>query len=88
MRAGLRQLVWIATLGLACALSARAQVTVGDNLNLNLDADASFGYNGSFGHRIAGAQNLNFGGTGNLKGYYYNPTSSVFMPLHITASRA
>lgn len=78
MRPGLRQLVWIGTLGVACTLSAWGQVTVGDNLSLNLDADASFGYNGSFGDRIPGAHNLNFGGAGNLKGYYYNPNFFSF----------
>jgi len=38
-----------------------------------MDGDFSFGYNDSFGNQTLSAAGLNFGGTANLKGYYYDP---------------
>jgi hypothetical protein len=38
-----------------------------------MDGDLSFGYNESFGNQVPSTGNLNFGGTANVKGYYYDP---------------
>ena len=38
-----------------------------------MDGDLSFGYNDSFGNQVPSTGNLNFGGTANVKGYYYDP---------------
>jgi hypothetical protein len=38
-----------------------------------MDGDLSFGYNDSFGNQAPSTGNLNFGGTANVKGCYYDP---------------
>lgn len=63
---------------IALLLRLSAQTTAshpntGEGANFSMDGDLSFGYNDSFGNQTPTAGNLNFGGTANLKGYYYDP---------------
>ena len=63
-------------LALLVRLSAQTpatQTNTTENLNFAMDGDLSFGYNDSFGNEAPSAGSLNFGGTANLKGYYYDP---------------
>jgi hypothetical protein len=50
-----------------------AQVSVGDNVKLNLSGDLTTGYNGTFGDSQITSHSLDFGGSGSLHGYFYNP---------------
>ena len=58
---------------LLLALSAAAQVQVGDNLDLNLNGLMSAGYNGVYGNQINSSHGLTVGGNGTLSGSYYDP---------------
>lgn len=55
------------------AQTPTTQPNSGDNLSFAMDGDLSFGYNESFGNQVPSTGNLNFGGTANVKGYYYDP---------------
>ena len=68
----------LATLVLAVALPAAAQVQVGDNLNMNLNGIMSAGYNGIYGDPIQSSHGLSAGGNGTLSGFYYNPNFLSF----------
>lgn len=50
-----------------------AQVEVGDNLKLSLAGDLSTGYTGTYGDYQPSSHSMDFGGSGTLHGYYYNP---------------
>jgi len=52
---------------------ANAQVTVGDDLKMNLNGELNGGYSGVYGDQIPSSHGLNFGGSGQLSGSYYNP---------------
>jgi hypothetical protein len=54
-------------------LPAVGQLEIGDNLNMNLTGTLSGGYSANYGNAIGSSHGLNFGGTANLAGYYYNP---------------
>ena len=58
---------------LVAASRANAQVTVGDDLKMNLNGELNAGYSGVYGDTIPSSHGLNFGGSGNLNGSYYNP---------------
>lgn len=60
---------------LLLALPSVAQIDVGDNVKLGLSGELSTGYTGSFGNGSPNdsAHSLDFGGSGSLHGYYYNP---------------
>lgn len=70
---------WILLLG--TAISASAQVTVGDNLEMNASGLLTAGYNGSYGDLIQSQHGLNFGLDGTITGSYYNPN---FLNFNIT----
>jgi hypothetical protein len=53
-------------------LPAAGQLQLGD-FNSNLNGTVSTGYNGDYGNQISSAHSLDFGGTGTLSGFYYNP---------------
>ena len=55
------------------AQGAKAQVTVGDNLSMNLNGLLTGGYVGNYGNQIESNHNLEFGGSAQLNGSYYNP---------------
>jgi len=63
---------------LLLALSAAAQVQVGDNLSLNLNGLMSAGYNGVYGNQINSSHGLSVGGNGTLSGSYYDPNFLTF----------
>jgi len=74
----LRQLGIYACLCAALLLRLSAQAPANhtnssEGANFSMDADLSLGYNDSFGNQLPSAGNLNFGGTANIKGYYYDP---------------
>jgi hypothetical protein len=50
-----------------------AQVTVGDNLKMKLAGVLTAGYAGDYGDQIPSSHGLDFGGSGELSGSYYNP---------------
>lgn len=52
---------------------ANAQVTVGDNLKMNMGGVLTGGYSGSYGDQLSSSHGLNFGGSAQLTGSYYNP---------------
>jgi hypothetical protein len=60
---------------LLLALPSAAQIEVGDNVNLGLSGEISVGYAGNSGNGSSNnsAHSLDFGGSGSLNGYYYNP---------------
>ena len=52
---------------------AAAQIQVGDNTHLNAGGLFSVGYAGDYGNQIQSSHALQFGASGTLDGYYYNP---------------
>jgi hypothetical protein len=68
----------LAALVLLFALPSAGQVQVGDNLNMNLTGTLSGGYSASYGNMISSSHGMNFGGTGTLSGFYYNPNFLSF----------
>jgi hypothetical protein len=74
----LRKIRRIGTLALiGCAMSAQAQVEVGDNLNLTLNGNVAVGYSGDFGNSGSG-HGLFGAGFGQLSGYFYQPSFLSF----------
>ena len=63
--------IWFAVLALARL--AFAQVQVGDNTQLRAGALLTMGYSGDYGNQIQSDHALNFGASGTVSGYYYNP---------------
>ena len=51
---------------------AQGQVRFGEN-SMNLNGTLSGGYSGDYGNLIPSDHSMNFGGTGTLSGFYYNP---------------
>ena len=58
---------------LGMAQSANAQVTVGDDLKMNMGGVLTGGYSGSYGEQMPSTHGLDFGGSAQLTGSYYNP---------------
>ncbi len=70
--------VGAAVLGLLLlTLPAAAQVQAG-NLNMNLSGTVAAGYSADYGNLINSAHSVNFGGSGNLAGSYYDPNFLSF----------
>ena len=63
----------VALLSQMPAQTPATQPSSGENLNFAMDGDLSFGYNNTFGNQVPSSGALNFGGTANVKGYYYDP---------------
>ncbi len=55
------------------AHTASAQVQVGDNTNLSAGGLFTVGYAGDYGDQVQSSHGLQFGASGTLNGYYYNP---------------
>lgn len=72
--------IWIAMLASA-QISLAQGVQVGDNTHMNGGALITAGYAGDYGDQIASSHGLNFGASGNVQGYYYNPN---FLNFSIT----
>lgn len=60
---------------------ASAQVQIGDNTHMNAGGLFSVGYAGDSGDQIQSSHGLQFGASGNLSGYYYNPN---FINFNVT----
>lgn len=70
---------WFVLAGLmVLALPLGAQIQLGDNLNLNANGNVSVGYSDIWGNQIDSSHGVNWGGTGALAGYYYNPNFISF----------
>jgi hypothetical protein len=56
-----------------CGAPLRAQVQVGSETQLNLNGNISAGYSGSMSNEGPDSHGLDFGGMGNLNGYFHSP---------------
>jgi hypothetical protein len=60
------------------AVPCAAQLVVGDKLEMRVNGQVSSGYSGSYGSQGSSNHALNFGGNGNVNGFYYSPTLVTF----------
>src|ERR1035438_10514256 len=74
-----RTLGWIVVLALAPW--TYAQVQIGENTKINAGGLFTAGYAGDYGNQIPSSHGLQFGASGNLSGYYYNPN---FVNFNVT----
>jgi hypothetical protein len=74
-----RTLGWIVVLALAPW--TYAQVQIGENTKINAGGLFTVGYAGDYGNQIQSSHGLQFGASGNLSGYYYNPN---FVNFNVT----
>jgi hypothetical protein len=74
-----RTLGWVVLLAIAQPLFA--QVQVGENTHMNAGGLFSVGYAGDYGNLIPSSHGLQFGASGELNGYYYNPN---FLNFNVT----
>jgi hypothetical protein len=70
---------WLVLLTIAPVASA--QVQLGDNTHMNAGGLFTVGYAGDYGNQTPSTHGLNFGASGALNGYYYNPN---FLNFNIT----
>jgi hypothetical protein len=73
-----RKTACLVLFGLLWALSAQAQMTVGDNTTLSLAGWLGFGYNGGWQNFGPSAHSTSIIGDLNLNGSYYNPNFLSF----------
>ena len=66
---------------LASASAVRAQVQVGDDLSMRLNGLLTGGYSADYGDAIPSSHGLNFGGSAQLSGDYYNAN---FLNFNVT----
>jgi hypothetical protein len=66
---------------LAVGQAGFAQLQVGDNTKMNAGGLFTAGYAGDYGNQTPSNHGLQFGASGNLSGYYYNPN---FVNFNIT----
>jgi hypothetical protein len=82
-------IVIVGFLTLAGAQRVRGQVQVGDDLSMRLNGLLTGGYSGNYGDAIPSNHGLNFGGSADLNGVYYNPNFINFSVLpYYNQSRA
>ena len=76
---------WVRIFGylalLTAAQLASAQVNIGDNTHLNAGGLFSVGYAGDYGNQVQSSHGIQFGASGTVNGYYYNPN---FLNFSIT----
>ncbi len=60
---------------------ASAQIQIGDNTHMNGGGLFTVGYAGDYGNEIPSSHGINFGASGAINGYYYNPN---FLNFSIT----
>jgi hypothetical protein len=68
-------------IGLAVLMMAQvsyAQLKIGDNTQMNAGGLATFGYAGDYGNDGPSSHGLDFGFSGNVNGFYYNPNFISF----------
>jgi len=56
-----------------CGTSLRAQIQAGSETQLNLNGSVSAGYSGDTSNQGPDSHGFNYGGTGNLNGYFHSP---------------
>ncbi len=76
----MRRIIGLAILLIAQFAYAQAPpaLTVGENTKLNAGGLFTFGYSGDYGDAVPSDHGLNFGASGQLSGYYYNPNFLSF----------
>ena len=60
------------------AAAQQQQLSIGENTKLNANGLFTFGYSGDYGDAVPSDHGLNFGGSGEVSGYYYNPNFISF----------
>ncbi|HEU5402868.1 MAG TPA: hypothetical protein VFU86_16025, partial [Terriglobales bacterium] len=82
MRTGqgtIRNAAFLIFLAVLCAVSAGAQLTVGDNVNMNLTGNLGYSYTGAVGNGdINSTHGSGVTGDANLTGYYFHPNFLSF----------
>lgn len=81
MRTGqskIRRTATLLCIAILSAVSAAAQLTVGDNVNMNLTGNLGYGYTGSFGNTINSSHGSGVVGDAHLTGYYFHPNFLTF----------
>lgn len=71
--AGKRAALAATVMVVSLAISARAQVQVGENTSLNMTGNLSFGYTGDYSNVYGSDHGLTPGGNADLRGSYYDP---------------
>jgi hypothetical protein len=64
---------WLFVAALLFGFPASAQVAVGEDLKLGLSGELSTGYSGNYGDPQSSSHAMDFGGSGMLHGFFYNP---------------
>lgn len=74
------RLVIVVLLGITmCAVTASAQLEIGENISMRMNGNLGFGYNGSSGNNGVGASNSRgLNGNASLTGYYFHPNFLSF----------
>ena len=73
-----RAMMAIGAIVLALAVSAAAQLEVGDNTSLRLNGNVQVGYSGDYSNAAPSDHGLTPGGNADLSGYYYSPNFLSF----------
>jgi hypothetical protein len=76
--AALRKVGRVCGLALLLVVTARAQMTVGDNVNMTLNGNVGVGYSGNFDDGGTSGHGLFGSGSAQLSGSYYNPNFLSF----------
>ena len=74
----MRTAKFIIGIALLAAEVSFAQLKIGDNTQLRAGGLGTFGYAGDYGNEIPSSHGLNFGLSGDLSGFYYNPNFLSF----------
>lgn len=73
-----RAILAISAIVLALAVSATAQLAVGENTSLRLNGNLQVGYSGDYSNLTPSDHGLTPGGNADLSGYYYSPNFLSF----------
>jgi len=73
-----RTFLSISAMVLAMAVSAAAQLEVGENTSLRLNGNVELGYTGDYSNASPSDHSLTPGGNADLSGFYYNPNFLSF----------
>src|SRR5208283_715294 len=73
-----RAILTVGAITMALAVSAAAQLEVGDNTSLRLNGNVQVGYSGDYSNQAPSDHSLTPGGNADLSGFYYNPNFLSF----------
>jgi hypothetical protein len=73
-----RAILTVGAIVLALAVSAGAQLEVGENTSLRLNGNVQFGYSGDYSNAAPSDHSLTPGGNADLSGFYYSPNFLSF----------